>query len=591
MPIPSLGRASLIACGSLVAVSMAAAVSPAAGQAPAAVPPARLDFRAFTENGQPVGDLKTDELTLKVNGKLRPIGALTVYQSLPPDTSAGSAPALPLPYSTNVDSHHGRVIYVLADDDSIAAGHEGPLKDALRLLTTELGPDDRIGLVDTVGLINIRPSTDISKVRVVADSLVGKALTRETEADAACRTTHVLGTLDTMLALTGDTPTTLMVFSAGLTGPSAAAVTLKGTKSASLVGTCPIQTEDFQRLASAAASASVDLYLFSVTEGRGTHSDAQDAGFQSLAGATGAEYVSLSGSAEGAVARVLRETSAYYEANFVPDAANLGAPRLRVELRSTRPGVKVRARPAVDVVRTSAAGPAVSPKEMLRTATVFRDLPLRAAGFVSRNPGSDEVKVVAMFEGADPTATLTSASVGLFDEHGTLKKQWTAQPGDLAKRPVMAAVGAAPGAYRMRVAAVDSTGRTGTADYDMQAEIPRADPLKLSALILGTQQKGGGLAPRMDFSTEPIAIGYLEIYNVPTGGTVTVDLDIAQTSDGAALATAPTNVNPASAPDARIAFGGFDISGMRPGDYLVRAVVSLDGKPVGKVVRTLRKTE
>jgi hypothetical protein len=43
--------------------------------------------------------------------------------------------------------------------------------------------------------------------------------------------------------------------------------------------------------------------------------------------------------------------------------------------------------------------------------------------------------------------------------------------------------------------------------------------------------------------------------------------------------------------DMRVAFGGFSIANLEPGDYLMRAVVSLDGKPVGKVVRTLRKTQ
>jgi hypothetical protein len=39
----------------------------------------------------------------------------------------------------------------------------------------------------------------------------------------------------------------------------------------------------------------------------------------------------------------------------------------------------------------------------------------------------------------------------------------------------------------------------------------------------------------------------------------------------------------------RVAFGGFSVAALPPGEYLMRAVVSLDGKPVGKVVRTLRK--
>ena len=55
--------------------------------------------------------------------------------------------------------------------------------------------------------------------------------------------------------------------------------------------------------------------------------------------------------------------------------------------------------------------------------------------------------------------------------------------------------------------------------------------------------------------------------------------------------SAQTTVTPGRSEDMRIAFGGFSIATLEPGDYQMRAVVSLDGKPVGKVVRTLRKSK
>jgi hypothetical protein len=114
--------------------------------------------------------------------------------------------------------------------------------------------------------------------------------------------------------------------------------------------------------------------------------------------------------------------------------------------------------------------------------------------------------------------------------------------------------------------------------------------LKLSALVLGTQGTGG-FTPRLDFKDESVAIGMLQIYGVPKGATLKLDLDVAPTPEGVALATADTTIVPTRADDQRIAFGGFSIESLPPGDYLMRAVVSLDGKPVGKVVRTLRKSK
>jgi hypothetical protein len=204
--------------------------------------------------------------------------------------------------------------------------------------------------------------------------------------------------------------------------------------------------------------------------------------------------------------------------------------------------------------------------------------------------GSEDVKIVALFESAD-AAPLAAASVGVFDEKGTLKKQWTATKEDLAKPTVRADLQAPPGNYRVRVAAVDGTGRAGTTDDNLKAETVRADPLKLSALVIGTQQGGSGFAPRLQFKDETVAIGLLEIYGVPAGGTVTVELDVASTSEGTSFATAETQIGKGSADDSRLAIGGFGIDNLPPGDYLMRAVVSLNGKPVGRVMRTLRKTK
>ena len=41
--------------------------------------------------------------------------------------------------------------------------------------------------------------------------------------------------------------------------------------------------------------------------------------------------------------------------------------------------------------------------------------------------------------------------------------------------------------------------------------------------------------------------------------------------------------------DARVVFGGFSIATLEPGDYLMRAIVSIDGKVAGTVSGTLRK--
>ena len=228
-----------------------------------------------------------------------------------------------------------------------------------------------------------------------------------------------------------------------------------------------------------------------------------------------------------------------------------------------------------------------SAKEMMRVTTVYRDLPLRAAGFTSRQQGARDLKVVALFEPEDPTVRLTSAMVGLIDEKGTLKAQWTAQPNELAGAPLVAALTAAPGKYRMRVAATDSSGKGGTTDYDLSVELPDAAPVKTSHMLLGVGQ--GGFAPKLAFtSADAAAIGFIEIYNVAKDAKLEATFEIIK-ADGEVMGSGQGTIGAGSAEDARIAYGGFGIATLEPGDYTMRATINVDGKQAGVATRTLRK--
>ena len=557
----------------------------AAAQAPKGGSPVPLEFRAIGDDGSIVTDLKASDLALKVNGKPRAIASLSVFQAIADETP------LPPPYATNVSGQGGRIIHVLVDDDSISPGRESQIKDAIRILSSELTPNDRIGILNTQGTVNITPTTDITKVRLAGSGLTGKAGASESDQDSRCRTKRVLAAVGTIVSLSGAAPTTIVVFSSGLATPVVKKVTPGARGDAGTSDLCPVEPDDFTNLAKMVSTANVDLYLFQVVDGI-AGSSVLDAGYESLAGATDAQYIKLPTSPQTAVSRLLRETSSYYIATFAPEPGERNGQPERVDLKTTRDRVRLRVRPAVMLAKEAAAKN-VTPKDMLRVAAEYRELPLRSTSYASRmpgGPGNIVMRVVALFEPIDTGAAIGSASVGLFDARGTLKAQWTAQKDDLAKHPARADLQVPPGTYRIRVAVVDSAGRGGTTDEEVRAELLRADPLSLSALVVGTQPAGGGFAPRLEFSGEAVAIGLLEIYNVPKTGTIAVTLDVVSTPEGQPLATAETTLGRGSAEDARTAIGGFSIDNLPAGDYLMRAFVLLDGKPVGKAVRTLRKT-
>jgi hypothetical protein len=223
---------------------------------------------------------------------------------------------------------------------------------------------------------------------------------------------------------------------------------------------------------------------------------------------------------------------------------------------------------------------------MIRAGTVYRDLPIRTGGFVSRQ-GPSELKVVVLFEPEDPATRLASAVVGLVDDKGTVKAQWTAQANDLARSPATAALTAAAGRYRLRVAAVDTSGKGGTTEDDFILQLTEMPPIRLSSMLLGVGQ--GGFSPKLAFtSADAAAIGYVEVYGTTKDAKVETTFEIVK-PDGEVMGSGAGTVGAGSAEDARIAYGGFGIATLAPGDYTMRVTVSVDGKPAGIASRTLRK--
>ena len=144
------------------------------------------------------------------------------------------------------------------------------------------------------------------------------------------------------------------------------------------------------------------------------------------------------------------------------------------------------------------------------------------------------MKVVAVAEPVDPTVKLTAWSAALFDGQGRLTRQVSATADQLTSMPVTAAILVPPGTYRMRVAAVDAAGRSGSVDTEVSAEMTAAGELKLSSLVAGLS-RSGGFMPKMQFSNEPVAIGFLEIYGGVAGAPVGAIVEVARTIDGPPL--------------------------------------------------------
>ncbi len=228
---------------------------------------------------------------------------------------------------------------------------------------------------------------------------------------------------------------------------------------------------------------------------------------------------------------------------------------------------------------------------MLRDARIYHDLPLRAIAYASRIPGDSKLKIVAIGDALDRDVPLTGAAMALVDSAGRLSSQWTARPDELKGTHLMAALVAPPGSYRLRVAAIDVNGRRGSVDYEFDAALQRAGTLQLSGVVLGVSP-GGAFTPKLVFTTDSSATAFLEVYgDAEKAMGVSIKLEIANSPDGPALAVATVPSEQAFDGDRRMAVGAIPLGALEPGDYIVRAVVTSDGKPLGTVYRTLRKRD
>lgn len=590
----------------LAVVSLALVAPPAAApQQRQQAPPERanpllsIEFVAVDRDGMPVLDLQASEVTIRIANRPRPVRTLQVLTAGDP---AGDVVAVPPPFGTNVIDAPGRDFVMAVDEDSFRPGREAPLREAVDRLVRQLAPRDRVSVVTIpYGGIRVPFTTEHARVATALAQIVGRAPSEQTGSSLACRTRDTLTALGTYMTTLGirENAVTVILITAGLASPRRdAPITLAP-------GICELRSELFEEVGVAAGAARARFYLVQPGDtpermatlsreniaGAGfTGSDNPIEGIEHLAGVTGGKMLQLTGTEETALGRILRETSRRYVAAIDADSNDRNGRSQQLEVRVTRPGVEVRVPRHIAFARRAPTIDSLtepSPREMLSTTREFRDLPLRTAAFTPVDPDASTMRVVTLTEPVEPETQLASLVAALFDRDGKAIAQWVATDAELQQRPVAGAMQVPAGAYRLRVAAIDRGGRAGTADYPVDLDVASTGPLKLSSLVLGLSRDGRFL-PRLQFTTEPVALGYVEMIGAAAGTKVSATLEVSHTPNGPAIISVPLAIE-SPAQDRYTARGAIPIGALPPGDYVVRAMVGVEGHPATRVVRTLRK--
>ena len=562
-----------------------------------------VDFFAVGADGS-VFDLRPEEVSLKVDGKVRRIRSLR-YVPFTRADSAGTAVGQPFsdldpPFGTNSSTSGERWVTIVLDHESIRVGAErNAINAAVRYIDT-LGPRDRLSYVTMPnGGVEVDFTTDHQQVVDTLRKFIARAPREPSEQERSCRSRLLLNTmsgyLEGLAAMSG--PKTIVLLSSGVLNPR------RDGPQFGPPGPCEIRQVYFQEVSTAASMARAHLFVVQPddlnmnsarqtfsdpTASRFADADEDRAGLESLAGVTGGEFTRIVGPDDSTLTTLTAPLTGYYVATFDPAPGERNGAMHRVDVDVSREGVRVRTNHEVQIPRGDQRTVNPSARDMLRDGRLYRALPIRTTAFVSAGPGG-RVKVLSVLEGIEPDVRFEEAIFGLIDARDRLVAQWTANRDELTGSPVVTAGEGPPGPYRLRVAAIDATGRRGTAEYEFSGELVKADPVTLSAVALGVS-RDNEFFPKLVFGSDQAAVAYFEIYGRPPAPeSITVRLEIAASPDSRALVTGVPRVL-SQGSDRRIAIGALPIAALSLGDYVVRAIVSIDGRPVGRITRTLRKS-
>jgi hypothetical protein len=546
--------------------------------------PVTVEFRAFTDGGSPVIDLRASDVVLKVAGRERVIHRLQLFQF----GEAPPTPAIPPPFATNVlpaSGIHDTVLVI--DDQSIVPGDDKRLGPAVDQYMAGLGPSARVGIVTVQDRgLNVELTGNRDIIRAAVKAIVGRAPAAQAADESACRTRRVLDALTTLATRfpPGGAPASVLLFTTGLTAPgnSVQLSRIGGVNSGPPTAVCEVQSRDYQAFQRMLLASATNLH---VVEAALAPSQPMRAGLEMLAGVSGNTLTEVVSGGEGALTGLANEMRGWYRATFVPEPRERNDDVQRVEVESKRAGVKTEARSQVLIPRPVSTTQPKLPKDMLREARVYRDFEFHAGAYFSREQASDKVKVLVLFEPAADGVKTTAASVGLYDAAGKLIVQGTADPAGLGRSPAMLAVLASPGKYRLRVAAVNDRGRAGTIDQEIDVGLVSAGPLTLATLVPGVQD--GGFSGRLQFAGADTAMAYVAVYGASATTPLTAQLMIID-STGTNLGASPTQI--LDAPDgSRVIIGGLRLASLAAGDYQMKMVISLDGQVVGQTSHTFRR--
>jgi VWFA-related protein len=606
-----------------------------------------VDVHVLDRNGRPVRDLEARDFTLSVDGHARKIASAQFVSASAPDVPIAPPPA---DYTTNVGAATGRLIVVIVDRGSIQPVRAKDVLTAAARFVGRLQPADRVALfsipsgpavdftTDHESVVSALQRTDgqappPAGVRNigVADALgfergngitIQDVVTRECgvmperqgSEFAMCRklvteeartvaafahesARNTIAGLHTILDRLGtsETPKTLLLISEGLVIDDDRYAT--------------------SRLARALEAAHATIYALKpepsdsdasqtrVPQNRSRDRAVTEEGLSAVTRAGGGTLIRVIADPDFAFDRLASEISGYYLLGFEPDPADRDGKQHAITVKVQRGDVAVRSRLEFTIGAAAHRTAQQTIAELLRAPVVATELPFKLTTYAFQDPESSKIRMLVAME-VERSDVSGQMALGIVlvkpggDVATTFFQPSIDAPTQISGKPqrCFATLLVDPGQYTLRAAVLDGSGRRGSVERPVRAYMTRMARFRATELLIGddaeSQPAAGGVVPTV---TGDLAGGQLHVYlelfsDAPDGFEGTgVTIEIIPDGGSTPVEIVPASMQPTgNDPRNRAAAGSIPIGLLPKGNYLARAVVTLDGRRVGQMTRPFR---
>lgn len=625
----------------------AAAQSPQSDQPPAfrsGVEVLEVDVTVVDGKGSPVTDLRGPEFTVTIDGQpRRVVSAEYIADVLTPNKR--TAPKLDPYISNNTDRRPGRLIMLAVDRNNTDTNTIRGALEGIRSFINELSPEDRLGLVTfpppgpqidfttnhkqtldaltrIIGADDPLPSRfNISDYEALVMDDKSNALAVQRLLSRACGDNdpvnlsncgrdveqEAMGIAQQIRRQTSESVSGLAVLLKNLADVEGNKSLIVLSQGLMLEGTAA-EASALAKLA-AEARVSVNVIMFDTprglaSSGRMSETNSEDRdlrehGLETFASRSRGSLFRVVANPLYVFQRLGSEISGHYMLGVEPTDKDRDGKAHQIKVQVRRQDTAVRARQQFQyAVRSPGTWSRdVLMGKVLRSPSSNTELPMRMTTYVYKDAAPGKVKLVMAAE-IDPVAGDGALDIAmgfaLYNDSGRLvgsgqERKIYSPNTDL---PILYDLTMAidSGSYRLRLAAIDLAGNSGSVERDVQAWKMDDQEIALGDLLLSQARgmKTGDIRPPVILKIGDGQLAtYTELYTNKPGALqdTKVVFELADNAEGPTLRSDVGEIRERPDGTYRQAMAIMPVGALPPGPYVARAIISSGGKTVGKLTR------